>query len=318
MTFVGRWSEPGVHSVELGGNRTLMGGPITTVVSTGRAEQFDLTPASPPQVRELFEEFGFSSLVGAPIIVSGQAWGAVAAAMAPPQTFPPGSAERVEEFARLVSLALANAEARSQLAAQRARIVSAGDEERRRLERNLHDGAQQRLVSLSLCCGSRRRSSARTCTPPTSCSPARASSSHSRSRSCASSPAASIEQCSPSAGWVPRSASLAARATLPVKLEEVPEGRLPSQVEAAAYYVIAEALTNVSKYAEATAAIVRVAQQNGFAVVEVADDGVGGADPTGGSGLRGLADRVEALDGRLAVESTPGQGTTVRAEIPLS
>ncbi len=269
-------------------------------------------------MRELFEEFGFSSLVGAPIIVSGQAWGAVAAAMAPPQTFPPGSAERVEEFARLVSLALANAEARSQLAAQRARIVSAGDEERRRLERNLHDGAQQRLVSLSL---SLRLAQAKLGSDMHAADELLSGASielalaleELRELARGIHPAVLTER-----GLGAALASLAARATLPVKLEEVPEGRLPSQVEAAAYYVIAEALTNVSKYAEATAAIVRVAQQNGFAVVEVADDGVGGADPTGGSGLRGLADRVEALDGRLAVESTPGQGTTVRAEIPLS
>jgi signal transduction histidine kinase len=137
----------------------------------------------------------------------------------------------------------------------RARIVEAGLLERRRLERNLHDGAQQRLVALSI--------------------------------------------------------------TLPVKVVEVPGERLPEPVEAAAYFVIAEALTNVAKYAHANAATVAVRRINGHACVEIRDDGVGGADPGRGSGLRGLADRVGALDGSLALDSPPGSGTTLRAEIPV-
>jgi signal transduction histidine kinase len=117
-------------------------------------------------------------------------------------------------------------------------------------------------------------------------------------------------------GLGPALESLADRAPLPVELERLPDERLPGQVEAAAYYVVSEALANVAKYAEASAVKVRVAQENGFAIVEVADDGVGGADPSGGSGLRGLTDRVEALEGRLAIESSPGTGTRLRAEIP--
>jgi signal transduction histidine kinase len=103
-----------------------------------------------------------------------------------------------------------------------------------------------------------------------------------------------------------------------VEFDQLPEERLPGQVEAAAYYVVSEALANVAKYAAATLVSVRVAQENGRAIVEVVDDGVGGADPTRGSGLRGLTDRVEALEGQLAVVSEPGSGTRVRAEIPFA
>jgi len=112
--------------------------------------------------------------------------------------------------------------------------------------------------------------------------------------------------------------ALAARAPLPVELSAELDERLPGPVEAAAYYVVAEALTNVAKYADASEVAVRAQRENGRVVVEVADDGIGGADPTLGSGLRGLADRVEALDGKLEVESAVGAGTTVRAVIPLS
>jgi PAS domain S-box-containing protein len=318
VEFVGRWSGGEVHSFALGHRRDLGAGPVTTVVETGQPEQFDLGPDSAPAVRELFEEFGFNSLVAAPIVVGGRVWGAVAAAMAPPRTFPEGSAARVEEFARLVSLALANAEARAALAAQRARIVTAGDEERRRLERNLHDGAQQRLVSLSL---SLRLAQTKLASDVTAVDELLSGASielalaleELRELARGIHPAVLTER-----GLGPALEFLVSRATLPVRVEGVPERRFPSQVEAAAYYVVSEALANVSKYAQASAATIRVAQQDGLAVVEVADDGVGGANPAAGSGLRGLADRVEALDGRLAVVSTPGEGTTVRAEIPLA
>src|SRR5581483_11533937 len=119
-------------------------------------------------------------------------------------------------------------------------------------------------------------------------------------------------------GLGPALESLAGRAAVPVELEPVPEDRLPGPVEAAAFYVVSESLANVAKYAEASHARVRVARENGHAVVEVSDDGVGGADPARGSGLRGLLDRVEALDGTLELASRPGSGTSVRAVIPLA
>jgi PAS domain S-box-containing protein len=206
----------------------------------------------------------------------------------------------------------------AELRRSRARIVEAASAERRRLERNLHDGAQQRLVSLSL---SLRLAQAKVTKDPVEAERQLASASDElahaleelRELARGIHPAVLTDR-----GLEPALQALVLRAPLPVTLAEAPEGRLPEPVEAAAYYVVAEALTNVAKYADASAATVRVSRVNGRAVVEVADDGVGGADPVNGSGLRGLADRVEALDGRLEVRSARGSGTTVRAEIPIA
>ena len=205
----------------------------------------------------------------------------------------------------------------AELRRSRARIVEAASVERRRLERNLHDGAQQRLVSLSL---SLRLAQARVRTDPEQAEKQLQAASDElghaleelRELARGIHPAVLTDR-----GLEPALQSLVTRAPVPVTLAEAPEERLPEPVEAAAYYVVAEALTNVAKYAEASAATVRVSRVNGAALVEVADDGIGGADPGNGSGLRGLADRVEALDRRLEVESTLGKGTVVRAEIPI-
>ena len=132
-----------------------------------------------------------------------------------------------------------------------------------------------------------------------------------------SSLAGSTRRSSPTAAWRRPVDALAARATLPVELNGLPSERLPEPIEAAAYYVVSESLANVAKYASASRARVDLARDDGLLVVEVSDDGVGGADAGKGSGLRGLADRVEALGGRLRVSSEPGQGTTVRAELPM-
>jgi PAS domain S-box-containing protein len=317
IVIVGRWSEPGVHSYDLGMRIPLLGGPITMVNETRAPVRMDVQSA-PPEWAEQLQKLGVNSVVAAPITVSGRLWGAVSASLTPPNSFPAGSEHRLATFTRLVSLALANAEAREELAAQRARIVQAGDEERRRLERNLHDGAQQRLVSLSL---SLRLAQSKLLSDLHGADELLSSASielalaleELRELARGIHPAVLTER-----GLGPALESLADRASLPVQLEQLPEERLPGQVEAAAYYVVSEALANVAKYADASAVQVRVAQENGRAVVEVVDDGVGGADPTRGSGLRGLTDRVEALEGRLAVVSLPGEGTRIRAEIPCA
>jgi PAS domain S-box-containing protein len=203
-----------------------------------------------------------------------------------------------------------------ELRASRARIVEAGDEERRRLERNLHDGAQQRLVSLSLAL---RLAQARIATDPDGAAEILTGAAREL--------AAALEELRELArglhpavladrGLAAALDSLAERATVPVDLEVDLERRLPAPVEAAAFYVVAESLTNVAKYAHATRALVRVACEDGFALVEVRDDGVGGAEVDAGSGLRGLADRLAALDGRLEIDSSRGAGTVVRAFIP--
>jgi signal transduction histidine kinase len=202
-----------------------------------------------------------------------------------------------------------------ELRRSRVRLVEAGDEARKRLERNLHDGAQQRLVSLSLAL---RLAQARLRDQPDEADRLLAGASAElgqaleelRELARGIHPAVLSER-----GLAAALEAVAARAGLPIDVS-VPSERLPAPVEAAAYYVISESLTNVAKYAQASAVEIRVTRQNGRAVVEVADDGRGGADPAHGSGLRGLADRVEALDGVLRVESAPGRGTRIRAEIP--
>jgi signal transduction histidine kinase len=202
------------------------------------------------------------------------------------------------------------------LAASRARIVTAGDVERRRLERNLHDGAQQRLVALSL---TLRLVRARLDSDPDAARAALAGADDELALALAElrelarglHPAVLTDR-----GLRAAVETLASRAPVPVEIGEIPDGRLPEPVEAAAYYLIAEALTNVTKYAGASSVRVRVAATDSRVLVEVADDGVGGADPARGSGLRGLADRVEALGGSLEVLSPAGAGTSLRAEIP--
>jgi signal transduction histidine kinase len=204
----------------------------------------------------------------------------------------------------------------AELRASRLRIVEASDSERRRLERNLHDGAQARLVGLAMLLGHARRS--------TAANPGEVpdlldralgelSTSLSELRELARGihPAVLTEHGLDAALY-----ALASRAPLPVTLDSHADGRLPEPVEIAAYFVVSEALTNVAKYARATEANVAIARDNGRVTVDVTDDGVGGADPAHGSGLRGLADRVAALDGTLSVESPPGRGTRLHVEIP--
>jgi PAS domain S-box-containing protein len=206
-----------------------------------------------------------------------------------------------------------------ELRASRARIVEAGDAERRRLERNLHDGAQQRLVSLSLAL---RLARGKLGEDPDGAAALLDGASEELSQALEElrelargiHPAILTDR-----GLEPALESLVGRAPVPVEVDMSLNGeRLPPPVEAAAFYVVSEALANVAKYAHARSVAVRISRANGSAVVEVADDGVGGADPGRGSGLRGLADRVEALEGRLGIESRPGEGTTIRAQIPCA
>jgi signal transduction histidine kinase len=199
----------------------------------------------------------------------------------------------------------------------RARIVEAGDAERRRLERNLHDGAQQRLVSMSL---QLRLVEAKLRTDPEHAAPLVAlvrdelteALEELRELARGIHPAILSDH-----GLGPALEVVAKRSTVPVKLSATEE-RMPAPVEAAIYYVVSEALTNVAKYAQATRVTVEVARTEGRAVIAISDDGVGGADPERGSGLRGLADRIAALDGRLHVDSAPSRGTRIYADIPCA
>ncbi len=225
--------------------------------------------------------------------------------------------EGVESIAAAAGLAMRGERLEAALRRSRKRIVEAGLAERRRLERNLHDGAQQRLVALSL---TLRMAQNQIASKPDRAVEMVAAAQEELTRALEElrelargiHPAVLSDR-----GLGPAVEALAVRSPLPVQVVEVPGERLPEPVEAAAYFVIAEALTNVVKYANASTATVAVRRTNGHAEVEVRDDGVGGADPGRGSGLRGLADRVGALDGSLALDSPPGSGTTLRAEIPV-
>jgi signal transduction histidine kinase len=232
----------------------------------------------------------------------------------------------VRAVAASAALALENERLEAELRARldelqtsRSRLVEVSMFERRRLERDLHDGAQQRLVALSLQLGlaKRRLEEGQDVAAGAMLDAARDELARAleelRELARGIHPAVLTDR-----GLEPALEALAERAPLPVSLDQMPAERLPAPVEAAAYFVVAEALTNVVKYAGASTAAVRIRRNGSYAVVEVRDDGVGGADPTIGTGLRGLADRLAALDGRLEVHSPPGEGTTVRAEVPCA
>jgi signal transduction histidine kinase len=236
----------------------------------------------------------------------------------------PDDAEQIRAARAVAALALAlenqrlEAELRAkvaELSASRARIVESGHAARRHLERDLHDGAQQRLVSLAL---SLRILRSRIESDPDAVRALDAARSELdqalgelRELARGIHPSVLTER-----GLDAALDGLARRAPLPVELAETPTERLPDRVESAAYFVVAEALTNVAKYAHATHAKVNVSRRGRQVLIEVSDDGVGGADPATGSGLRGLRDRVSAVDGRLEVDSRPEHGTTIRATIP--
>jgi PAS domain S-box-containing protein len=316
VTVVGGWNAEGVRSVPVGDTLKLDGDTVAARVwKTGQPARVDDYEEISGAMAERLRDLGFRSAVAAPVTLGGGVWGAMIVSSVHPEPFPEGAEQRIADFAKLAAQALANAQARSELAASRARIVEAGDAERRRLERNLHDGAQQRLVSLSL----NLRLAARTCgdDPDTRAAFDRATEELSQALEELRELARGIHPAVLSdRGLGPAIEALATRTPLPMRLEFDLDERLPEPVEAAAYYVVAEALTNAAKYAQASEVVVRVGREDGFARIEVADDGVGGAGSARGSGLRGLADRVEALGGRLVLDSPAGEGTTLRAEIP--
>ena len=311
------WSRSPAHAVPTGMVLDVERATATKkALRTGRPARADDIEVSSGGVAAIVRELGIRSAVAAPIKVAGRVWGAVTAARTREEPFPAGAERRLGDFAELVAQAIANIQAQEELAASRVRIVEASDAERRRIERNLHDGAQQRLVTLSLSL----RLAERKLRDDPDVGPvlARASEELSltlqelRELARGIHPAVLTEH-----GLGPALEALAARAPVPVKLVAAPGDRLPEPVEATAYYVVAEALTNVAKYADATAATVSVTRANGRLLVEVGDDGVGGADVERGSGLRGLRDRVEALRGTLQIESAAGSGTVVAASIPV-
>ncbi len=312
---MGVWSE-GAEAIPVGTTLVLDGDTIApTIWRTHRPARYDSLEGRTGSLVDTLRSTGIKAAVGAPVFVAGDLWGAVIIS-SDDAPFPPEAEFRVGDFADLAAQAIANAHAREELAASRMRIVEASDAERRRLERNLHDGAQQRLVATSL---SVRMAARRVTDDPALRAMLDGAGDELllaleelRELARGLHPAVLSDH-----GLYAAVEAVAERAPLPVTVDVPVDERLPETVEAAAYFVVCEALTNVAKYAHASAARVRVERSDGHATVEVVDDGVGGADERGGSGLRGLADRVEALGGRLVVTSPVGEGTAVRARLPV-
>jgi signal transduction histidine kinase len=317
VTGVAAW---GQVPVELAvGTRFPLDGPSIArgVKETGGPVRVDSFGQDAGAIAREARTVGIRSSVGCPIVVDGRLWGVMAASTRSEDPFPPDTEAQIGRFTELVATAVANAEAHAELRASRARIVATADETRRRIERDLHDGAQQRLVSLAL----RLRTAAAVV-------PAELDEVHQelaragteldeilgdlRELSRGIHPAILSE-----GGLGPALRTLARRSAVPVELQMATEGRLPERVEVTAYYVVAEALTNVAKHAEASLVQVEVAATDGRVRLDVRDDGVGGADPAHGSGLVGLKDRVAASGGILRVDSRPGQGTSLLIELPL-
>jgi signal transduction histidine kinase len=268
-------------------------------------------------VAGLARELGIRSTVGAPILVDGAIWGAIWASSKKPEPFPDDTESRIMGFAELVATAISNAVSRAKLAASRARVVVAADETRRRIERDLHDGIQQRLVSLAL-----ELRFSEEGMPSHQIEAKRAVAQVADGLTDALDEvrelARGIHPAILSEGGLgPALKALARRSAVPVELEVDIETQLPERVEVATYFVVSEALANAAKHARASVAHVRVTTARSLLQVSIRDDGAGGADPARGSGLIGLTDRVQALNGTLSVLSPPGQGTTIQVELPL-
>jgi PAS domain S-box-containing protein len=291
----------------------------TRVYRTGRharVERSDFEQGSGPMA-DLLQEIGAVASVGAPIVVEGQQWGFVTVTDTN-ERLPVDAEKRLEKFAELLGTAIANADSRAELAASRARIIAAGDDARRRIERDLHDGAQQRLITLTVAL---RRADAKL---PTGADEVRAdltgvaeglatAMDELRELSRGIHPSILTE-----GGLLPALKALGRRSPVRVKLDMGFEQRLPDHVEVAAYYTVSEALTNASKHAKATRVWVTLRVEDDMLLLSIRDDGVGGADSNRGSGLTGLRDRIEALEGRIQIESPSGSGTLIEVEIPIA
>ncbi len=289
---------------------------VGLILASGRPARIDSND-SPGWTTVRIREVGLHGEVGAPIVVEGSVWGAAIIGTAKPGPLPPDTEARVADFADLVATAIANAESRAELTASRARIVAVADEARRRLERDLHDGAQQRLVSLELELRSLQDSV-----------PAELDALNGQIARVATGLAGATENLQElsrgihpailsKGGLVPALKALARRCPVPVDLDAAVERRLPDSVEIGAYYAVAEALTNAAKHARASEVSVWAAMKGDSLCLSIRDDGVGGADARKGSGLIGLKDRIEVLGGHLLVDSPTGIGTSLYITIPV-
>jgi signal transduction histidine kinase len=307
-----------VERTPVGSRVSTEGESATAVVRrTGQATRIEDYADAHGPLAELARSTGLRCSVSTPIVVEGRLWGLITASWKGESPPPADTEDRMTQFARLLDTAVANAEARGELIASRARLLAASDEARRRFERDLHDGVQQRLVSLAL-----ELRAAEAIAPPDHEELAAQLASVAdglagalddlRELSRGIHPAILSE-----GGLTPALKALARRSAVPVQLDAVIDDRLPERAEVAAYYVVSEALTNAAKHAEASAVQVAARVDDGRLELRIDDDGVGGADPGRGSGLTGLADRVEALGGTVWITSPPGEGTSLRVVLSL-
>jgi signal transduction histidine kinase len=315
-TIVGAWASTGDDPAPLGMRLSLGGRDLHTLVfQSGQPARIDDYGGASDAAADIARKTGVRSAAGVPISVEGRLWGVIGIASG--HELPPDTEARLAGFTELIATAIANTEAQAALTASRARIVATADQTRRRIERDLHDGAQQRLVSLAL-----QLREAQAAAPPGAGELAQRLDGAVaevndvleglREIARGIHPAVLTES-----GLRPALRALARRSAVPVSLDVQVPGRPSEPVEIAAYYAVSEALTNVAKHAHASAAEVEVAAGDGVLRVDVRDDGRGGADFGRGSGLVGLKDRVEALGGWVSLQSPAGAGTTLQIALPL-
>jgi signal transduction histidine kinase len=316
-TIVAKWTAPHVapssifqvgRQIEIVPQTSLA--RVHETLAPARVESYEGMPGRFP---EDLRKRGIRGSAAAPILVDGHLWGAFAASWT--TDIPVDAEARLGAFAELVAQAIANVDARIKLEESRARLVEAADDARRRIERDLHDGAQQQLVALALSL----QLVARSAEPATATALQRCIEDLHTALATLRELARGLHPVTLTERGLPAALqALATRSPVPVDVDAELDARLPAAHEAALYFVAAEALTNVAKYAKASAVELTLHSDDRWAEIAVADDGVGGARAENGSGLRGLGDRVEALGGRLTITSTRGHGTTVRARVPIA
>ncbi|WP_182882817.1 GAF domain-containing sensor histidine kinase [Microbispora sp. H10949] len=313
------WSaSDGGPAPPIGSHRPLReDGLSALVLRTGQPARMAAAEGAAGELETWVRDDKVVSAIASPIVVEARLWGVVIAFFRGREPQPEGIEERIRDFTELVATAISNAQARDELAASRARVVAASDETRHRIERDLHDGAQQRLVSLGL-----QLRMAETAVPPEL---PKLREQLSRTAEGLTLVLEDLRELSrgihpailSKGGLAPALKMLARRSSVPVDLRVRVDGRLPERVEVAVYYIVSESLTNVAKHAHASLACVEVDAVGEAARVAIRDDGKGGADPRGGSGLIGLLDRVQALGGTIEITSPAGHGTTLTAVIPV-
>jgi signal transduction histidine kinase len=325
VTVLAAWAAEGEQHPLVPGPWPLEGGDLASIVfSTGQSVRIDDYQSVPGRIAEFVrDELGIGSSVASPIVAEGRLWGVLYLhAKQIHQPFPSDAESRLTGFTELLATAVANAESRAELLASRARIVAAADEARRRIERDLHDGTQQQLVSLIL------QLRAVQAAVPAGLGELGEDLGEKLARiaeglaevfdrvreiSHGIHPAVLSEE-----GLTPALRTLARRAAVAVELDLHAGRRLPGPVEVAAYYAVSEAVANAAKHARASAVQVELGADDMMARLAIRDDGAGGADPARGSGLTGLGDRIEALGGTLHITSPPGGGGTLPIQIPAA